>query len=89
MVATERHVEEESKIEQTAAGRNGQGNQDTGVSDDVTTRREPDWTVVAGRTRAHKRALTTTQMSTMPIVDESMSGTKTKRKNGSRAYSFV
>ena len=82
-------VGEENETEQTAAGKNEQGNQDTSVSDDVTTKPESDWTVVAGRTRAYKKVLPTTHVRFVPTAGESMSKMKTKRKDESRAHSFV
>jgi hypothetical protein len=60
LLPTEERVGEENKTEQTAAGKNGQGNQDTSVSDDITVVLEPDWTAVAGRTRTYKKVVPTT-----------------------------
>jgi hypothetical protein len=84
-------VGEENETEQVAAGRNEQGDQDTSVSDDVTTRLESGWTVVAGRTRTHGKVLPATRIGTelMPIADGPTSRMKTKRKDESRAHSFV
>jgi hypothetical protein len=63
LLPAEERVGEENKTEQTAAGRNGQeGNQDTSVSDDVTTRLESDWMVVAGRTCTYKKVVPTTHV---------------------------
>ena len=84
-----RIVGEENETEQVAAGRNEQGGQDTSVSDDVTTRLESGWTVVAGRTRTHEKVLPTTRAESMSTADESTSRMKTKRKHESRAHSFV
>jgi hypothetical protein len=83
-------VEEENETKQViAAGRNEQGDQDTSVSDDVTTRLESDWTVVAGRSRTYEKVLPTTRPESMPTADEPTSRMKTKRKDESRAHSFV
>jgi hypothetical protein len=70
LLPTEEHVGEENETEQVAAGRNEQGDQDTSVSDDITTRLESGWTVVAGRTRTYEKVLPTTRAELMPTADE-------------------
>ena len=65
LVPTEERVGEGNetvKTERVTIGKNGQDNQSTGVSDDVTVRPASGWTVVTGRTRTqHGKTISTTK----------------------------
>jgi hypothetical protein len=88
---TEERVEEKkntAKTELVAAGKNGPGEQNTNVSEDVTVVPEPGWTVVEGRTRAYKKGSSKATRSVRKFTDERLNG-KTKKQNESSAHSVV
>jgi hypothetical protein len=87
----EERVEEKkntAKKELVAAGKNGPGEQNTNVSEDVTAVPEPGWTVVEGRTRAYKKGSSKATRSVRKFTDERLNE-ETKKQNVSSAHSVV